>query len=252
MSNQISVKHHVEPPSTFFNQALLKENPFTLRDELFGSHRDPKDIWALVDSLICAIEHEARKVLKQNPPPFYAEELLDGLTKDQSPPVWNLFGHHRNAFTHQQANAVAALRSIGILRRQFPDPSVSDQVYDSAAVGKIVMEAVALLMAAFRGEFWTSIWPNAQKNMIRVARNKQNSPLANEAKKRRAEEVAKWCREWARQYYLDREMTIKAAARKTRQAFKEKRTEEPPSHATIMRYIRELFTERTRTRKKLR
>lgn len=227
-------------PDTFFNKLLLKENPFALRDELFGSQRDPKDVWGLVDSLLCGIEREANKVLfdQNNPPPFYAEEQFsDELTEDQ---FWNLFGLHQKAFTDKQANAIGALRSIGILRRR-SDPPEPGEVYDATTVGKIIMETVLLVMAAFRGDFWTDIWPDAEKNIIRENRLRENSTSANQKRWELNGQLRDWSQQLAKQKCVGRRNITCSARFILEEMHRAKALTKFPAHKTVMSWIRPVF-----------
>jgi hypothetical protein len=51
---------------TFVNIHLLNEEPFELRQDLFGGGRHPDNIWGIVDTLLYTIEDEAKKVLKNS------------------------------------------------------------------------------------------------------------------------------------------------------------------------------------------
>ncbi|MDP2601891.1 MAG: hypothetical protein Q8S00_04780 [Deltaproteobacteria bacterium] len=255
---------------TFVNENLLLEDPLELREQLFDSGRHPDHRWGIVGNLLFAIEHNAKNVLKEQPLPncdldlenddsegwdYFASEI----SEDR---FYNRFARDKT-LTHKQKNAIAALRSIHLIRaashavsphgRWLCDP-FHDHTYDSLSVAKIIMETAILVMAAIRGELWEDVWPHAEKNMAVIARNRQSSQAANEAKKKKAAEVSKWCQDWVRQYYFDKvlakELTILQAATKTHDAFREKTTKNPPAIGTITRYIRPLFPKPMHARKK--
>src|SRR5688572_30022631 len=79
----------------------------------------------------------------------------------------------RTDMTQKQKNAVAALRSILILRalskaRLTPSHyyfSGDEHSYESNAVARIVMETIVLVMAAFRGEFSEDWEPHIVKGL---------------------------------------------------------------------------------------
>jgi len=162
---------------TFVNETLLQEDPLELRDDLFGSSRHPDNTWRLIDNLLFAVEHNAKSVLKEQPLPFCDLENDD--SKD-----WDYFASEISedrfyarfarckTLTHKQRNAIAALRSIHLIRAASHAVSphghwlcdaFHDHTYDSLSVAKIIMETVTLTLAAIRGELWENVWPHTER-----------------------------------------------------------------------------------------
>lgn len=155
---------------TFVNIHLLQENPLDVREDLFGGGRHPDNAWGLVDNLLYAIEDQAKKVLEKYPLP---ERFRDVVNNDFS------FDGHRLSetefyacfenenFTPKQENAIAALRSIQIIRSEtyainnrgyyMCDPH-HDHTYRSLTVAELIMETTTLIVAALRGELWEDVW----------------------------------------------------------------------------------------------
>jgi len=144
---------------TFVNEQLVQEDPLELRDDLFGSGRHPDNRWGLVDTLLSAIENNAKNVLK--------EQLCDDENDDSAD--WDHFTQIPEdqfydrfvgceTLTPKQKNAIAALRSIHLIRA-----ASHDHTYDSLSVAKIIMETATLILAGIRGELWEDVWPHTER-----------------------------------------------------------------------------------------
>jgi hypothetical protein len=258
-------KFRVALRHTLFNNELLAANPLELRDDVFGSLRenDADDDLRLVNLLISLenilndIELQAKKILKANPPPFedhlvYLDDI--DLTEEH---FWNLFGSRRDIFTLQQANAIAALRSVQRIRKKchavfengyyWLDPR-SVHTYDPLEVAEIAMEMALLITAAIRGDFWSTYWPHIEGSVLRVAALRTNSSKAVEARRVKTEQRRQLCRDLARDD-LARGTTIRASAKRIGSLIRrEKMLSEPPSIGTIREDIKDLFV--TRVKKK--
>src|SRR5215471_9771558 len=159
-------KFQVKLRDTFFNRNLLEVKPFDLRRELFLAH-SRESAWLTVVNLLAALEHGAKKILAEKPLPFdlTAKLSLDEGEFQRSVTAYNV--------TPEQANAIAALRSVAIIRREFdlvevhPGQHVHidlldqdfEHSYEPATVATIALEAVLLALAAFRGDFFGQYWP---------------------------------------------------------------------------------------------
>jgi len=140
VQSQKPTKRHFELPPTFFYESLLKVDPFDLRDNLFHG-RLGSDGWQLIEKLLFVIEEEARKICPD------ADPFIN-----QPEDVYLYFHCGDSSLNHREANAVAALRSIAVIRRLFAlDPW--EHNYDSPTVARIALEVMALIMAAIRGDF---------------------------------------------------------------------------------------------------
>lgn len=139
----------------FVNENLLQSDPIELRNDLFSRRRE--ELWMIVDALLSAIEREAKKTLKASSTGKLAED--SSLSEDD---FWNEFSVAK--FTPREANAIAGLRSVQIIRlytqaektrdgRYLCDPN-HNLTYDSFDVGKLLVEMMLAIMAAIRGELW--------------------------------------------------------------------------------------------------
>jgi hypothetical protein len=108
VQSQKPTKRHFELPQTFFYESLLKVDPFDLRDNLFNG-RLGCDGWQLVETLLFVIEEEARKICPD------AARYFDAVPED----VYLSWYGYSQLKDHREANAVAALRSIAVIRRLF-------------------------------------------------------------------------------------------------------------------------------------
>lgn len=259
-------KFRVALRHTLFNNDLLGANPLELRDDVFGSLKeddaDPLhragQLFISLENILNDIEREAKKVLKVNPSPPFEDHLSypDGLDLTEEH-FWNLFGSRRDIFTLQQANAIAALRSVQRIRKKchavfengyyWLDPR-SVHTYDPLEVAEIAMEMALLITAAIRGDFWSTYWPHIEGSVLRVAALRTNSSKAVEARRVKTEQRRQLCRDLARDD-LARGTTIRASAKRIGSLIRrEKMLSEPPSIGTIREDIKDLFV--TRVKKK--
>jgi hypothetical protein len=188
---------------TFFNRNLLDRNPFELRDELFLEHTKDQG-WGIVENLLWAIEHEAELVLKGK---ARLEDPLGGPYSEKD--IFEIYGHSK--LPSDQANAIAALRSIQQIRKEFRLREVHagqyildgiergvEQTYDSRTVAKLVLEAALLVMAAFRGDFWGKYWDDIERSVRRRFHLREASSLGTNKLKERAAVLRKKCVEIAK------------------------------------------------------
>ena len=178
---------------SFVNISLLQQDPINLREELFGSLRDPGNQWGLVDNLLYVIELEATKVLDED-----ERRYIPGLTENQ---FENFYLGQSN--TAKQANAIAALRSIEVIRSlthvfdnhgyQMCDPH-GTHTYESLTVAKIIMEATTLIMAAIRGELWEDVWTHADRHAEQQRHLRETSPKGTAARISLFMPIKQFCR----------------------------------------------------------
>jgi hypothetical protein len=113
---------------TFVNEWLLREDPIETRDAVFLNHYRDQSWWLVIDNLLHTIEQEAKRVLKQDPPPFDVESLLDTIEQEARRGAkalkedlnrlteryfYDCFSQEN--LTHTQASAIAAPRGIHVI-----------------------------------------------------------------------------------------------------------------------------------------
>lgn len=176
---------------TFVNMHLVQQGPFEVREEVF-SGRPPDQYWGAIGTLLMSIEKEAKQLLKDEGPPCCADILADDrffqwLTEDE---FYDRFPKS-DVYPHRQANAIAALRSIHVMRSlckpeyrrgdrhlfYFLDPH-GDHTYDSGEVAKLLLEMVMLILASIRGDLWENL--TYQSKMREGPEHSRNDALAQE------------------------------------------------------------------------
>jgi hypothetical protein len=196
--NRPKKKFPVELPDTFFNANLLKVNPFELRDDLFAGRRR-EDGWQLVENLLWIIEHSAKKLVEEYPD----FNLNFSGSEDQFHDSLLSAGSKLNQLTDEQRNAIAALRSIKMIRqklnlveaggRYVPLELVdTDFVYscDSATMATTMLETVLLTMAVVRGDYWSLIEQAYRANYQR----RETSSKGVAVRKQRHNDMLERCR----------------------------------------------------------
>src|SRR5262245_50128966 len=142
---------------------LVQEDPIETRDEHFLG-RD--EWWGVIGTVLYQIERDAKKVLQEDLSAFKEKMLLpegrvsledivskknyfNFLTEDE---FWDLFGY--KSLTPKQTNAIAALRSIAVIRSEFfySDNNGSYHPYRDAdqTTARMLVEMMLLIYAAIR------------------------------------------------------------------------------------------------------
>ena len=136
-------------PENFFDDILLSADPFALRDEIFS--RNKEQFPYLFETLIDAIKRDIEKILGDNPPQIdVSREFIDS-TFWLSEAEFRLLSLYRKKLTHKQANAIAALRSIRSIKREY---FAREHLRNDPNVAMILLETVCLIVAAIRGDFF--------------------------------------------------------------------------------------------------
>ena len=141
---------------TFFNVNVVMEDPLELREQLFAAGYDLAAAWGIVRNMLYAIHENAT-------------QDLGPLQIDESRPDEYEFLAQCSArkLIPRQANAVAALRSVALIRSQyfFLDKNGYYHPRRNANVrtAKMLLEMMVLTMSAIRGELWENIFPRTER-----------------------------------------------------------------------------------------
>jgi hypothetical protein len=148
-----------------------------LRDELFLGHH-PQNAWTIIDTFLYTIEQQSQKILEDDD-----RRYIKGLTEEQ----FIYFYQGQSTNTHKQANAIAALRAIEVIRSLthvfdnhgylMCDPH-ANHAYDSLTVAKLILETITLIAAPVRGESWEDHWPKLDRGRRRIAKINQTKKAA--------------------------------------------------------------------------
>jgi hypothetical protein len=188
---------------TFVNEDFLREDPFKLRDALFINRYPNTSWWGIIEGLLYSIEREARRVLKENPPPFDVDALFEAIeqeakissTVSKTDLDYHIEKHFYAYFfeeelTHTQASAIAVLRGLNAIWQLTGGhcyPSGTDRLYDPGSkhtfdtitTSRIVLEMVLVITNAIRGEFLETLEPLIERGAaaIRGARSNREDNL---------------------------------------------------------------------------
>ncbi len=181
---------------------LLELDPFEIRNGVF-SHSE-EEYWGMIENLLGALEWEAESVFKGKETPQLEDRRGLSVTEDN---FWNLFGLGK--LPSDQANAIAVLRSVQQIRKEFRLRKVQghyildgiergiDQMYDSRTVAQLMLEMALLITATFRGDFWGKYWDHIEWSVGRRAHLREASQLGTKKVKERAAVLRKTCAEIA-------------------------------------------------------
>jgi hypothetical protein len=212
---------------TFVNVHLVQEDPIQLREELLDAR---VEWWGPIDTLLYTIEREATKV-------FQKDASLEKIERMSEAEFRDLFGYE--SLAPKQANAIAALRSIAMIRSKFFRLHNNGYYYpteDAEAdptTAKMLLEMTLLVLAAIRGELWESVWPHTEHGAERQRQVQEFSRAGVEKRKKCISKIQALCREKA----SSRRGTIRSRALYVQRHWSEWSKGRPPSLTSIRKYI---------------
>jgi hypothetical protein len=206
-------------PRTFVNEDFLREDPFKLRDALFINRYPNTSWWGIIEGLLYSIEREARRVLKENPPPFDVDALFEAIEQGAkiSSTVWktDLDYHIEKHFyacfsneelTNTQASAIAVLRGLNAIwqltgghwypsgTHRLYDPG-SKHTLDSITISRIAMEMALVIVNAIRGEFLDTHEPLIERGAEQQRRLQEISGKGVKKRREQFSEAERLCTE---------------------------------------------------------